>query len=717
METLEGQPTQPTVRRRRRPALSCRECRRRKVRCDHNSPCAHCIRHKTQCVYKPFRDHVPTTRPVASGTGTGTGTGTSAAIGASGSSRGTTEPTETPPSPSQMHILERVTATRSVFVEPSLADLVYRIERPKPPNEALVSRTPTGDGDSPTLNAQSEADRDPDPDPLAPQRACGPPPEWQPILNKPRDWGRSRWVGGAPQFAAIMACYSEITDRDSKDPSFQNPETAALVAQAGEFLRKCKTGAKNIKVGRPTRGPGPTSSPVSFTLPPREKADEKAELYFSSFESTHRILHAPTFWAEYQKYWDQPESVTEDLRLKILLVIGIGSSLHDHGDVTATQRNTELVQQWIYAAQTWLSGFMEKNRLDLAGLQIHCLTILARQIFSIGGDTVWVSMGSLVHGAMQIGLHRDPKHLPAMSVLHAELRRRLWATVMELIVQASLVAWMPPRISLDEFDTEPPFNINDDEINESTTVLQPHSKDTFTSTSIQLAMLDSLPTRLRIVQLLNSLHSERSYRRVLALTAELTSTLQACATRFASAGSGSGSCTTFHRNILDYLTRRFLIPLHFPFSHQARTNPLFHYSVKVSLDAALALVSPEQDNNGMFARLIVIGGGLFRDGIRSATVAIGLELLGHVETQRSDGSLHRTRQCRTYLKQVVRDLVALAEDRIRQGETNVKSHMFLSMVLAQVEAVEETGGGEAVDLARRLARAARDSLGFCEGLV
>jgi hypothetical protein len=85
------------------------------------------------------------------------------------------------------------------------------------------------------------------------------------------------------------------------------------------------------------------------------------------------------------------------------------------------------------------------------------LTNLARQIFSIGGDVVWISTGSLVHSAMQIGLHRDPKHLPAISVLQAELRRRIWYTVLELVVQLSLDSWMPPRSTFDEFDTEPPF--------------------------------------------------------------------------------------------------------------------------------------------------------------------------------------------------------------------------------------------------------------------
>lgn len=44
-------PTEP-IRKRRRPALSCVECRRRKVKCDRNSPCGQCRAHKsTACTY------------------------------------------------------------------------------------------------------------------------------------------------------------------------------------------------------------------------------------------------------------------------------------------------------------------------------------------------------------------------------------------------------------------------------------------------------------------------------------------------------------------------------------------------------------------------------------------------------------------------------------------------------------------------------------------
>lgn len=42
--------------KRRRSARSCLECRRRKVKCDRNDPCAHCISAKIQCAYKFYRN-------------------------------------------------------------------------------------------------------------------------------------------------------------------------------------------------------------------------------------------------------------------------------------------------------------------------------------------------------------------------------------------------------------------------------------------------------------------------------------------------------------------------------------------------------------------------------------------------------------------------------------------------------------------------------------
>ncbi|RYP08981.1 hypothetical protein DL765_008624 [Monosporascus sp. GIB2] len=266
------------------------------------------------------------------------------------------------------------------------------------------------------------------PPPDGPHRSS----DWQVVLKKSRDLGRSQAVGSAPVFTPTISCCRTMTgggDIDSITTRPQATETALLLAPARELLRKCKERAQPFKVSRPSHSlPAPQ---IGLVPPARDVADAMVSHYFTSFESTHRILHALTFKIQYDKFWSQTESATMDLRLQVLRVIGIGSSLHDHGDADAALRNMEVVHQWIFAAQTWLSGPLEKDRLNVAGLQIYCLTILARQVFSVGGDLVWLSMGSLVNEAMQMGLHRDPKYLPAMPVLQAELRRRLWATIVD----------------------------------------------------------------------------------------------------------------------------------------------------------------------------------------------------------------------------------------------------------------------------------------------
>lgn len=503
--------------------------------------------------------------------------------------------------------------------------------------------------------------------------------------------------------------------------TFQGPETRALVAEMGELLSKCKMMARLLKVGRPGRGFTPLAVGWGDGLPPspsREIADAMMALYFGAFESTHRVLHAPTFLGEYARFWDRSADAAIEVRLKVLLVVAIGSSMSREGDATRLERG--LVEQWIYAAQAWLSGPLEKDRLSIGGLQIHCLLIIARQIFSVGGDLAWTSMGLLVHHAMQMGFHRDPTHLPPMSALQAELRRRLWATVLELVLQSSLDTAMPPRVSLDEFDTLPPSNVNDDDLLEGMGMadLVARPRTTYTSTSLQLLLMDSFAVRLRTLNLLNRLNSEIVYKDVLRLSSEITN---ACSSANAFALQHPGLVTPFHRNMLDYLVRRFLIPLHCPFAIQARTaNPLYHYSLKVTTETALAIISPEPEPEaggepGEFTRLLVIGGGLFKEGVRLALTAVSMELLAQTTVQRREGTLRIHARQRNELKHTMRQMMQLSEERVNRGETNIKAYMFLGMVLAQAEAIEI--GAEQGEIERAIALAARDALLFCVKLL
>ncbi|KAH0420806.1 C6 zinc finger domain-containing protein [Colletotrichum camelliae] len=599
-------------RRRRRPALSCLECRRRKIKCDRNDPCTHCVSSKNQCTYKTYRNE-PETQGSTPQSDAGRALSNPALRRASPAIAGLAPPpglgrsfqdlVDTA-SPQTTQADERRTRTsnavgphtispqnRTSEEEPDLQDLLRRLQR--------LERDSTG----PNNLSSSGLARNVLSSHSGPQDS-------QVVLKKTRLWRWSDWMGEAEEFDPVLAwfaAYTEAAKNPAKESPFQDAATQVLAVEIDSLYQKCKILAKRLKVCRPTRS---ISNPSPSLMPPsRELADAMVNAYLNSFELVHRILHIPTFWAEYYEYWDHPETTTMDVRLKILLVIGMGSSLSEHGDVMLQQTATH----WVYAAQSWLSGPLEKDRLGITGLQVHCLTMLARQIFSVGGDLIWMSMGSLVHRAMQIGLHRDPKHLPKMSFLQAELRRRLWATILELVVQSSLDSAMPPRLSFDEFDTEAPSNINDDEMDESTDIVEPHPRHVFTNTSLQLLLLDSLPTRLKILQLLNDLHSELSYTDALALSDKITTACRenmAFCKRFE-----AGEITTFHQNSIDYLVRRFMLPLHCPFASQARSNPLFHYSIRASLDASMAILSPEPDEK--FSRLMAVSGGLVREGFSS----------------------------------------------------------------------------------------------------
>jgi hypothetical protein len=124
----------------------------------------------------------------------------------------------------------------------------------------------------------------------------------------------------------------------------------------------------------------------------------------------------------------------------------------------------------------------------------------------------------------------------------------------------------------------------------------------------------------------------------------------------------------------------------------------------------MSIISPEPDEG--FSRLLILGGGLFREGIRVATTALSQELIAQAEAHRLDGTLHRKSQYRELLKKAIKDMMVLAIERIRQGETNVKMHLLLSMILAQAEAIEMGTEKELM-----VARSAKDSLVFCHGLL
>jgi len=290
-------------------------------------------------------------------------------------------------------------------------------------------------------------------------------------------------------------------------PSFNN---GIMMTDVPALLTKCKAMAKSSKLK--IYGEWLANPDIRASIPPAETCDVLLDAYFRTSESAFRIFHIPTFRKEYNQYRRHPLLASDSFILKMLLAMAIGVTFYQEPDFDLLRAQAKI---WVYAAHSWLSEIPhEKSRLSIAGIQIHCLLLLARQSLAVVDDQVWISVGLLVRRAISMGLHRDPKYFPNMSILEAEIRRRLWATIIELNVQFSVESGMRPLISIDDFDTEAPADIDDEDFDEDTTSLVSKPNSVFTKTSIQIILLSSSKTRMEILQLCNRLNTEPLYEEV-----------------------------------------------------------------------------------------------------------------------------------------------------------------------------------------------------------
>lgn len=473
-------------------------------------------------------------------------------------------------------------------------------------------------------------------------------------------------------------------------------------------MAKCKELAREIKKQRPYRRSLPAEIHRSF--PERQVIDDLVQLYFATFESCYRILHRSSFQADYERYIDHLESARSSFIVELLLIISAAGPLHSHDD---TRRElAEKSISWIYIAQTWLSAPLEKDRLTLKGIQINCLLLLSRQVNRIGADLVWVSAGSLMRMAMQMGLHQDPNYLGDMDFRQKEIRRRLWYTILEMNIQAALDSGMAPMITESDYNTMPPSGIEDADLDSAVSEDRENTASNSTRQSLQCVLASSFSLRLRATKVINSLQEEPSYHSVLDLGNELASACREAAVEISHNPSEEPISlgSQFAYSFCSHLLNRFLLCLHYKYAIQATRNPLHAHSHKVCLEVALDLISLLDDD--LYSRLLVNGSGMFRDIITRGALMIYLEL--H-KSHESDISILAKRRNRARQEPLLKDahrVVRYAKDRMCRGETNVKGYLFLRIATAQAEAVLD-----GLPVEQAMENAALESLDDCESIL
>ncbi|KAH6889186.1 hypothetical protein B0T10DRAFT_548600 [Thelonectria olida] len=674
---LTQQLATPREKKRRRPALSCEQCRRRKIRCDRGLPCINCIKSKiSPCTYAPT--HIPASR-IKKGAFTHSHGHDAAASQSSivparsapvfENSRKDTSSDIIPPPKAHVSSVPSSTvgSTSEASTVDALAARVRELEQkladsfhigPKPNDKLIEENHHEDEGNAPMKGT----------------------------ISKTRFFGQSHWMNGADMFPNILGVLRQA-EAKKIGPHF--------------IFIKCKALARTIKENRlkPL-----SSATLGQRIPMRGLADQLVDAYFRTFEGAIRILHVPTFRAEYERYWQNPGAASTVFVMQMQLCMALGATVHDD---LFTLRSDAM--QWVHEAQLWLLLPPEKSRMTIAGVQIMCMIAIAKATCAVGQDLTWVTTGALIRQAMYMGLHRDPKHLADMSVYRAEMRRRLWATILELNLQSAYDAGGPPLISAKHHDTRLPANLNDDQLtDESDATKAPISNpDALTDVSVQLALLKSYPIRHTIIKHVNEFRSKDSYPETLRLNSELT---KACRTltetlaalTYAQKHISRTIITQFHCGLTQLFIYRCFISLHQPMLRRAAEDPTVYYSRKVSLDSSLKVAqicnlshprypsAPPGDLDPVIAfdRLITNASGLFRVVPVQILFSIGMELIKKKEEERDSlGGMPSmgSRELRT----VMEASILWSERRLRSGETNIKGYCFLMACLTLADGIDQ----------------------------
>lgn len=456
-------------------------------------------------------------------------------------------------------------------------------------------------------------------------------------------------------------------------------------AKALTGIERCKNLARVVKKQRmPSQG-----LPNTPELPSKNVADALVDCYLRSTESIFRILHVPTFRQAYEAIWEDNAVPSTAFLVQLSLVLALGATTFDDTFSLRTQAT-----HWVCMARTWLAWPRPKADQDIPSLQTDILYLLAQERVGVAGDSPYILTGTLLRKAVFIGLHRDPSFMAPRTVFVAEMRRRIWNTILELALQASLSTGCPPLLSINDFDTAPPGNFEDEQLIADDPVPQP--PDHFSQVSIAIALRRTFAQRLAVVKFLNELASPFAYDKTLQIDAELRAVYKSLVhTMLAYKASHTRtSPSQYEMRLVEVLIHRFFLAIHGPYFGTALHDSAYAFTRKIVTEtslkiwrAACPVVSePGEDEKTLaetkeLRRLMTCTSGFYPVGAMHAAVLIALDLRTQLREERSLDPV----PLRPDLLSVLHESKTWCLQVIKAGETNVKGYLLMCGLSAQIE--------------------------------
>lgn len=409
-------------------ALSCVNCRQRKVKCAKTYPCPHCVRGGLECVF-PSRKKDRAPRRTKNHELLNRLAKLEAIVG------------QADPS------LQAAASSTATGAAPTASELAAQLQQHQQASEASAAQIERHAHD--------------------PQKRC---PLGQPTS---KDDPAAKYVSG--EFWANLSAEVEGIKNALEQPSDSEDDGAGDDGHDGtspESSLHASHSSPSTFIASPAVFTSALAGGVPDVLrhPSPVKMKKLRELYFENVDVLLKILHRPTVEKEFDLFIVNPESnplsrPTEALFFAMYFIV-VTSLTPEACQRHFGEDRAVLVSRFRQGAELALARADYLNSSSLEALQALTLYDTALRNHAESRAS-WALLGLVYRLAQAIGLHRDGDGA-GFSPFEAELRRRLWAQIVVLDVRAAQDRGTEPMIRDDDSNTIPPTNISDDDFNQDT---------------------------------------------------------------------------------------------------------------------------------------------------------------------------------------------------------------------------------------------------------
>ncbi|KAF4536106.1 uncharacterized protein LTHEOB_1867 [Lasiodiplodia theobromae] len=339
-----------------------------------------------------------------------------------------------------------------------------------------------------------------------------------------------------------------------------------------------------------------TRESILASLPQRPAADRLVSKYFNAMDMAAAVIHGPTFLRDYEKFWSNPAETPIMWIGLLFAIMGVGALIQQRQSQSAANR--QMVE--VYKEMTVQCLILGKYTKGVPHT-IETILLYFSLEHLVAADTRvdnWILAGIIVRLALRMGYHRDPCRIPQMSPFQAEMRRRVWATIVHIDLVTSTHVGLPRMLSASACDTAEPRNLLDSDFDEDAVELPPSRPDSDMTPIIYLKARNKLLSILGMITDLTTSTSPTSYGDVMELDRRLRSTHSAIPAglqlRPLSQSIISHPDIITRSIYLDLMFNKARCILHRKYLIVSRSNMQYAYSRDSCIDAASQILKHQE---------------------------------------------------------------------------------------------------------------------------